>query len=136
MDIQGVKIDPAKVEAGDWVGSIPQMGDLRLRVRGVNNSDWRKIQSRMLDAVPRNKRSGNRIDPAEQDKIMTALLRDAGLVDWENLMDSGAAVPYSKEAADKYLTDPAWSPFRDAVLWACTEVGHDRAKALDDDLKN
>lgn len=136
MDMQGVKVDPVKIEQGDWIDNIPDMGDLRLKVRGAGNADWRKLQARLVGAVPRAKRAGGRLDPDETDRITSILLRDAGVTDWENLTDKGAAVPYSKEAATLYLTDPAYRAFRDAALWACTEVGATASASTEADAKN
>lgn len=136
MDMQGVKVDPVKIEQGAWVDNIPDMGDLRLQVRGANNADWRRLQARLIAAVPRNKRVGGRIDPDESDRITSILIRDAGLTGWENVTDGGAAVAYSKDVANTYLTDPAFRAFRDAALWACTIVGDDLSAQTDTDAKN
>jgi hypothetical protein len=136
MDMQGVKVDPVKIEQGDWIDSIPDMGDLRLKVRGVGNADWRKLQARLISAVPRGKRAAGRLDPDEVDRITSICLRDTGVTDWENLTDKGAAIPYSKEAATLYLTDPSFRAFRDAALWACTVVGDSAAQATEADIKN
>jgi hypothetical protein len=136
MEMQAVKVDTKKIEAGAWIGDIPDMGDLRLQVRGAGNADWRRLQARLVAAVPRAKRTGGRLDPVEADKITSVLLRDAGLTGWENLTDAGVVVPYSKEAAEKYLTQTEFRAFRDAVLWACTEIGQQSEEQIEEDVKN
>ena len=123
MDLQGVMVDPSKIEGGDWVENVPEMGDLRLKVRGVNCAAWRGLARKLSEAVPRNKKIGGRIAQDEQDKIISACLRDVGLIDWANMTTGGKPLPYSKDVAGQMLADPAFQAFRDAALWACTVVG-------------
>ncbi len=128
MDLQGVKVDPSKIEAGDWVENIPEMGDLRLKVRGVNCAAWRGLARKLSEAVPRNKKVGGRISQDEQDKIINACLLNVGVIGWANVTTAGEPLPYSKDAATKLLADPALQAFRDAALWACTVVGAEAEK--------
>lgn len=131
MKISDVKIDATKFEHGAWVDNIPEMGNLRLKVRGINNASWRRLQATMIAAVPRAKKIGGRIDPEEQDRITATCLRKACLLDWENLEnDDGAPIPYSDEVAGKLLTDPATQRFRDAVSWAANTVADEDAEAV------
>jgi hypothetical protein len=141
MDIRGIKVDPQKIEQGDWVGEkygtpIPEMGDLCLKVRGANNSDWRKLQSKLTAAVPRNKRIGGRLDGDEADAITTKLLLQTGLIGWENVKDGEAQIPYTLETAEQMIGDPTLRAFRDVVLWACTTVGEGVAEQAKADAKN
>lgn len=137
MKLSGLKVNLQALEQGAWVDNIPEMEGLRLKVRGVGNKDWRKLQSRLLDSVPRKKRVGGRLDPDEQDRISTTLLRDTGLVDWDGLEDDdGKPLPYSKETAGKLLADPEMTRFRDGVLWACTMVAEQDAEHIEDAAKN
>lgn len=141
MDMQSAKVDPVKIEKGDWVGEeygtpIPEMGDLCLQVRGIGNAAWRRLQQQLIAAIPRAKRAAGRLDIDEQDRINAVCLRDAGVTGWKNLTDGGKDVPYSKEAANSYLTDPQFRAFRDAALWACTIVGEVAAADVEADVKN
>ena len=137
MKLSDLKVDAAKVEQGAWVENIPDMGDLRLKVRGINNADWRRIQTMMIQSVPRSKRVNGRIVADEQDRIMSICLQSAGLLDWENLQgDDGAPVAYSKEKAAELLTKPEYRAFRDGVLYAATVVGEQAVSDLEADTKN
>jgi hypothetical protein len=136
MEIGSTKVDMAKIEQGEWVSDIPDMGDLRLKVRGVNNSDWRLLASQLVAAVPRGKKVSGRVHPDEQDRITSELVLRVGLLDWENVTQGGQPVPYSKEQARTFLTDPAYRAFRDAALWACTVVGDAAHESVETDAKN
>ena len=123
MKLSDLKIDPIKFEQGAWVDNIPQLGDIRLKVRGINNADWRRLQTRLIEAVPRAKRPNGRVDPGEMDRITTSCLVNTCLLDWDGLLDDeDQPLPYSKAAADKLLNDPAMRRFRDAVAWAAERV--------------
>lgn len=141
MDMQSVKVDPAKIENGDWVGEkyetpIPEMGDLCLKVRGMTCAAWRSLARTLSEAVPRNKKAGGRIKQAEQDQIFNKCLLSVGLLDWSGVTENGKEVPYSKEAATRFLMEPEFQSFRDAALWATQIVGSVAAAAVEDDAKN
>jgi hypothetical protein len=141
MDLNDAAVDPVRVEQGEWIGEkygtpIPDMGELCLKVRGVENGDWRRLQMKLIAAVPRNKRPGGQIDPDEADRITSVLLRDAALLDWENLTQGGKVVAYSRDVATGLLTEPEFRRFRAAVLWAAQQVGERRASDTGEQAKN
>lgn len=137
MKLSELKVDAVKVEQGAWVDNIPELEGLRLKVRGANNKDWRKLQARLISAIPRQKRVGGQLDPAEQDRIMAIVLRDTCLLDWDGLEgDDGKPLPYTKESAEQFLTDPQYAKFREGVTWAATVVGEQRDAVLEKDAKN
>lgn len=136
MDMNSRKIDTAKQEQGAWVDDIPEWGDLRLKVRGIGNSDYRRLQSKLLESVPRQKRVRGAIDPAEADRITATCLLNAVLIDWDNLQENGEPVPFSKEAAKRYLFDPEFAEFRAAVSWAANVVSEQGAESAEDALGN
>lgn len=132
MKLSDIQRDIAAIETGVWVADIPGMGDLELKVRGANNSDWRRLQSDLAAKVPRAQLVNGRIAPAEVDRINGILLCDACLLDWKNLDDG----PYTKDLANTLLTDPQYGAFRDAVMWAATQVLDGQAAAAKDVAKN
>lgn len=136
MNLDDIAIDPDKLEQGDWVGDIPGMGTLRLKVRGINNADYRALQNRLLDAVPRAKRIRGQIDQKELARIATECLIETVLLDWEGLGINGEPAPYSKAKARELLTNPRWVRFRDAVAWAAGVVGDDVAADQETDKGN
>lgn len=131
------KINVESVEAGAWVGDIPDMGNLRLRTRGINNAGFRKLQQALIAAVPRQDRHKGRISPKTMDEINAKCLLNQALLGWENLEnEDGAPIPYSREQAATYLTDPAYRPFYDACIYAATVVGEDQAEGEEADAGN
>lgn len=132
MKLSEVKVDSDRIEQGAWVPDISECPGLKLKVRGQGNKDWRRLQSRLLDAVPRKKRV-NRLDYDEGERITNRLLLDTCLIDWDGLQDDdGNAIPYSKEMAETLLTDPDFRKFRDAVFTASSLVGENNEEDIKD----
>ena len=128
MKMSELSVDVDRQENGAWVDDIPEMEGLRLKVRGSNNADWRRLQARLVDAVPRKKRMGGRLDPDEQDRIMSSCLLNCCLLDWDGLEDSdNKPIPYSKDMAKQLLTEPQYRRFRDGVVWAASVVAENAA---------
>lgn len=134
MRLSEIQINAAAVEEGEWIGDLPEMGDLRLKVRGLNNDKYRRLQQRLIEATPRAKRPGGRLDPAEQDRITAKCLTDTVLLDWSGLEGDEGPIAYSAEMAKTLLTDPQYRRFRDAVIAAASRVEEVEAEARQDDL--
>lgn len=123
MKLNDLKIDAIKFEQGDWVGDIPDMGALRLKVRGIGNTDYRRMQSRLFEAEPRQYKIGGKLPPERQDAITAQCLLHTVLMDWDGLRDEkDKPIPYSKDLARDLLTKPEYKRFRDAVAWAASVV--------------
>lgn len=119
MKLSAIKVDSARAEQGAWIGEIPDMGDLRLRVRGLRNADARRLRAQLVRSVPRDQLVRGSLTPEAEDKIASKILAGSILVDWQNLSDEhDEPIPYSKEKALELLTDPDLVAFRDAVSWA------------------
>lgn len=124
MKLSQVAIDASAHEQGTWISDIPEMDDLRLKVRGIGNADWKRLSAKLAGAVPREKKRGGVVDPEEMDRINTCCLINACLIDWDGLTDeAGAPIAYSKAKAKELLEDPTLRRFRDAVLWAANMAG-------------
>ena len=137
MKFSSGKINPETLENGDWVSDIPDMGGLRLKVRGANNSDWRELERKLLESVPREKRFRGRIDQKEQDRITSECLYQTCLLDWGGLEDDdGKPIPYSKDIAHEICFVPENQRYRMAVMWAANVVIEKKKADQDDIIKN
>jgi hypothetical protein len=135
MKISERKIDIQKRDHGAWMDNLPDAGDLRVKVRGVGNRDWDRLQNKLLAAVPRAKKM-NGLDPEERDRIYPILLVKTILLDWENLEDDdGNPIPYSQEKALELLTDPTLN-LKEIVLYAANNVAEQVREDGEADAKN
>lgn len=129
------------VEQGEWIGAkygspIPGMGELCLKVRGDSNSDWRKLQSLLISAIPQSRRMKG-LSPKDNDRITGDCIKKACLLDWEGIDDdSGTPLPYSDAKAAELIDDPQYPDLRAAVLWAASIVGKANSEASEATAKN
>lgn len=136
MKLDDVIIDPDKREQGAWVKDIPNLDDLELKVRGRNNRDWARMEQKLTAAVPRHRRL-NGMEWEEQQKITNTLLLNTSLLDWRGLKNgNGEEIPYSKELARKYLTDPRYERFAEGCFWAAVFVAEIGQAEVEADAKN
>jgi hypothetical protein len=129
MDIAEIAQDRARIEQGAWIDEIPEMGELRLRVRGTENADYKRMLQKLTAAIPRNKRQGGRIDPVELDKVLGSCAHATLLLDWDGVIVNEERKPYDKELAFRLCTEPRYRRFMQAVLWAASEVDNTNAEA-------
>lgn len=123
MEINSLKRDSAAVSAGQWVGDIPGLGDVWLRVRGLSSPVVVAVRSRKERVVPRDQRERDgSLKPEVGLVVFGEVLHEAVLLDWDGLTDGGEPVPYSAEIAKQWLTDPDLAFFADAVVYAAQIV--------------
>lgn len=142
MKLSDIKINAAAIEQGEWIGAahgtpIPNMGDLCLKVRGLGNSDFRRLRARLEEAVPRGKRENGKIADDAAEAIFVQCLANTILMDWTGVEnDDGSAVEFSAAVATKIMSDPDLAPFKYAVAWAAAQVGDLRADTDKEAAKN
>lgn len=135
MKLANIKVNSQAIEQGGWVDDVgvamPELGDLRLKVRGLGNEDYQALYARLAAASPAEDLEGGRPTPAAQRRIQTQCLVETVLLDWGNL-----DVPYSKERAAEILADPDFRALRAGVIYAASVVGRRAAQATEDAAKN
>lgn len=137
MKLSSLKVNSERAELGAWVGDIPEMPGLRLKVRGFGNEDDRRIQALETEKVPRHLRQRGRIPEAEQDRILNARIKGALLVDWDGLTgDDDKPLSMHPDLVDEVLTNQDYRKLREAILWAASIVAEDEAASSEGDRKN
>lgn len=137
MKLSGTKVNAKRAEQGAWVGDIPEMPGVRLKVRGFNNADDKKILQRELDKIPARRRKRGKISPEEQTAILNTRIKECLLTDWDGLTDDDdKPLKLTPELLDTVLTDPDYDKLRSAIIWAIDIVAEDDAEATEADAKN
>lgn len=123
MEIKSFERDRASVEAGQWVGEIPNCGDLRLKVRGLSSEDAILFRSKLERAVPRSERNADgSLKPEPAYRVFTKLLAEKILLDWDNLTQDGKVLKYDRKLADAWFADKKMMAFHDAVVYSAQVV--------------
>lgn len=138
MKLGALKTDLAKVEQGMWIDNIPDMGDLRLKVRPIGNPDYRRVYGQLVDSTPRDKKRGGMVtDFDARQSIAGRALADTVLLGWDGLEgDDGMPLPYSPAKAKELMLDPEMTAFRDAVSWAATVASEQSIGTAEDNAGN
>ncbi len=128
MDINDLKRNSAAAAEGQWISDIPDLGDVRLRVRGLSSPKVIALRSRKERAVPRKERlRDGSLAPEAAILISGEVLHEAVLLDWDGITSGGKPVKYDPKLAAEWCTNPDFSDFANAVAWAALVV--DRGKA-------
>lgn len=152
MKLNEIRVDSARVEAGEWIKDIPDMGDLELLVRGIGNTDFQRMQSKLYQATPRAERVGG-LSPKASAAIQAKCLAATVLMGWKGMLEPVLdakgqptldakgepvyqEVEFSKELAAKLLGNPDYVAFRDGVVWAAQQVGANRTEDVAEVAKN
>lgn len=128
MDISNLKRDLTSREEGEWVSDIPNLGEIKLKVRGLNSSTFRTLYAKKEKALPMTERLADGSPTAEANKsIVIDCIAEGVLLDWEGFTSEGKALKFSVDTAKKYLKDPNFELFADAVTWAARVVDNGKA---------
>lgn len=137
MDVKALKRDSRSVNNGEWVGDLPHMGDLRVKVRGMGSDAYVQAQSKRIRALPLAERNRDGSPSAESMKrIVAESVHEAVLLDWDGLTADNQPFPYDGAVALSWLTDPDYIQFLEAVLYATRIVDNGRAAIEGDLAKN
>lgn len=133
MEIKDLKSNSTAIAAGQWVGEIPDMGNLRLRVRGLSSPAVASIRARKERTATRKDRNRDgSLKTSVGLRIAAEVLFEAVLLDWDGITDEGKPVPYDTKLAKEWLTDPDYREFANATAWAAMVVDRGEADQIDD----
>jgi hypothetical protein len=124
VKLSEIRIDAAVIEAGDWIGDLPFPGleGVRLHVRGIGNSSYRRLQSKLFREASAKRAVTD--DGASADdfgeKITNELLSSTVLLGWDGIFEEDGTTPlaFTQELALQLLSDPELSTLRNAVTYA------------------
>ena len=135
MKLSRFKTNSAAIEAGRWV-ELPDFSGVSVKVRGFGNADYKRLQAKLIEAIPRAERLKG-LSPEAEEAIATQLLLDTILIDWRGIDDDdGTPLLFDRATAEKLLSDPDYKPLRLAVNWAAQVVGDDDLAGFEEDAKN
>jgi hypothetical protein len=137
MKLSSLKVDPMLTERGDWVGNIPNLPGIRIKARGTNNTDYRKMEAQLVREIPKADRLEG-VSPQDQDRIAGTLLLKTVVLDVEGLTEDDGTTPikYTAELGAALLLDPQYREFQAGAAYAGGIVAQRATAATEEDAKN
>lgn len=119
---------PVDLEAGEWVGDIPDHPGVRLKVRSRTYKPFVTAHDRLLRSYGKRAQQALREDAYKV--AVGKLLTEHVLIDWDNAVQAdGKSAKYDRKLAERILTSTdargMGDTFRDAVAY-CAGVVADR----------
>jgi hypothetical protein len=139
MKLSSIRVDSKKIEQGTWVNADdPRLAGLKLKVRGIRNSDWNRLYNKLAQDVPFEKRNiDGTMTPQEAERIFNECLKQTCLIDWDGLEDDkGKKLPFSAKLAAELIDNPDYRVFAEEVQNAAIKVGRGIVDSNKTDLKN
>lgn len=141
MRISQIKTARRNIEEGAWVSHIPNLPGIKLKVRGLYNTEAMKI---FADArLSMTEEEWNK--PEVQEELDVRVLAEAVIVDWDGILDDtdepsekGEYPPleYDPEVAKMLLADPEMTLLRQGARYAATNVAELGQQNLEKAAKN
>lgn len=95
MDIDALKEDHEKHADGEWIGDIPGLDGVRLRVRPLSHPRVVRQSGRAF----RNASGGKPLTDEAEDKLDREIIAKHVLTGWEGLTQKGKPLKFSPEKA-------------------------------------
>jgi hypothetical protein len=127
MDLQKFNSDPKKEVEGVWT-ALDETS--RIKVARSGNLRYREAFRKAMLPYRQAMRAGI-LSEKIAEKVMTEVLADTVLLDWEGFTDGGKDLPYSKENAKAMLGAEHLKDFRELVI----TLSENAERFRQDDLK-
>ena len=137
MELASFKRDGSAIEEGRWVAGdeVPDLGDMRVKVRGVSGSHARGLFDRKQRMVARKDRHRDgSLKAGALAKIMREMVAEWALVDVDGLMEGGK--PVAVDRVREMCMDPDMEPLVTVIMEAVAAVDATRADATEEAAGN
>jgi hypothetical protein len=128
MKLGDIRATTQKIEQGAWVGDLPNLPGISVKVRGTFNADYNRMLAKLRTEMSPDEWRNTEV----QEALDAQLLLDTILIDWDGIEDA----EYSRQAAQEMLTNPEYSVFKRAVAYAGNVVAREGKATLDGAIKN
>ena len=137
MKLSSTIVDSATIERGDWVDVIPGLAGIRIKVRGSNNSDYRKLESQLVREITMADRVEG-LSTVDQDRVTGTLLLETVVLDIDGLTEDDETTPikYTKDLGAKLFLDPDYRIWRAAAAYAGSVMAERRKSVEAAETKN
>jgi hypothetical protein len=136
MKVAKLKVNSKLYDEGMWVDKevFPNLDDLRLYVCAMDSRAARTTRAELLREMPREERMNMNENTAYA--LDGKVIARAVLKDWAGFEEESGPIPFSIEAAEKYLVNPDYRAFKDMVVAAAIYVQAEASVDLETAAKN
>lgn len=132
MDLATFRTNKSLENEGAWTHLA---GNARVKLARIGNRRYRELLQTKLKPHRRAIRAGTMPEEVTE-ALMTEVVVETVLLDWENVELNGEAVPFSRPAALDILSDPEMKDLRDMIVELAGDMELYRAKDLEEAEKN
>lgn len=121
MEISNLVLTSAGLNAfdsGAWVGSIPDGGDIRLKVLPLAHPEVQKSINAKLEALRATSVGGAPLTAEQIGSVVNAAVGETALLDWEGLTANGQPLPFDRAKAIEWTTTREGMKFADLAFRA------------------
>lgn len=112
------------IDNGAWVGDIPGLDGVRLKVRGTQSEAVQKAISEK-QAKLRAANKGEPLTTEQHDKITKSVFAEVVLIDWDGFTNKGEPLPYDQKLAKEWLTKRNGKKFFNVVAYCAQKIDGD-----------
>lgn len=123
------------IDHGTWVGDLPGLEGVRLKVCGMQSLDVRKALEAKQSKV-RAKNGGAALTADQHAEITKEVLAEVVLKDWDGFTNNGEPLPYDKQLAKHWITKRNGEKLANVVLYASQKIDTDAQAFVEVVTKN
>ncbi|MFC3628198.1 hypothetical protein ACFOM8_01925 [Paracoccus angustae] len=139
MDIDALKKADADAADGEWVGDLPGLGDIRLRVRPLTHPRVlraygrfrRKVAADQMTVDKDGKAIPSPLTDEQEDQVDRDVMLAAVLTGWENVTSGKKPVEFTQERAAELLAVEVFEAGVRTAMYSVTEKQAAAQKALE-----
>jgi len=137
FDVETAFVNIEAIEQGRWIELGADFPGVEIRAKGMSSTDAKALYDKLRREAPRTDKLANgQLSEAAQERILREVILDKCLLDWRGFASGGKALPYTKKAADGFLTEPKARRIGMAIINAIVAIDESRAAKAEDIAKN
>ncbi len=135
VKLSSLRSDSQREREGDWVPALDIGPEVQYFLRSTNLPAFKIARDHHGQKLART--YGDNIPDDILAEVYGKLAVEHLLMDWKGFVDDEENdIPFSKETAQKILTDPEYRLVRASVYFAATKVGRDEVEFVGTAIKN
>lgn len=134
FDIESAFVDVAAIEGGKWIELGADFPGAEIRAKGMSSTDAKAYYDKLRREAPRTDRLANgQLSDAAQERILREVILEKCLLDWRGFASAGKPLPYDRQTAETFMTEPKARKIGTAIVNAIVAIDDTRA-ARDEEI--